>query len=254
MSYGWDGDWEMRWHEECDGMRLTPGWGREDAAGWGWGSPGEVGLVNFQGRGALGRNSLSTGTGARDARRALGGTGRAGLCARAGHWEGQGKGEGTGRGLRGRPIPGGCNRRQEEEGGIYSPVPTSLSSLAVPRLEDETQKREDAEKSLVLFRKVRGLAGLYPHPPPNPHPQHPGVFPIPSALPCSSSRTLPQDVDHATLSRLELERKVELLMDEIGFLKKLHEEVGPGWDGEQVRSLRHGVMLTLPRRSCGTWK
>ncbi|NWY98307.1 PERI protein, partial [Loxia curvirostra] len=60
------------------------------------------------------------------------------------------------------------------------------------RLEDETQKREDAEKSLVLFRK---------------------------------------DVDHATLSRLELERKVELLMDEIGFLKKLHEEVGPGRDG-----------------------
>ncbi|XP_039944393.1 peripherin isoform X3 [Hirundo rustica] len=53
------------------------------------------------------------------------------------------------------------------------------------RLEDETQKREDAERSLVLFRK---------------------------------------DVDHATLSRLELERKVELLMDEIGFLKKLHEE------------------------------
>ncbi|NXX40311.1 PERI protein, partial [Tricholaema leucomelas] len=33
-----------------------------------------------------------------------------------------------------------------------------------------------------------------------------------------------QDVDDATLSRLELERKVELLMDEIGFLKKLHEE------------------------------
>ncbi|NXA27308.1 PERI protein, partial [Ibidorhyncha struthersii] len=53
------------------------------------------------------------------------------------------------------------------------------------RLEDETQKREDAEKSLVLFRK---------------------------------------DVDDATLSRLELERKVELLLDEIGFLKKLHEE------------------------------
>ncbi|CAM9945792.1 unnamed protein product, partial [Bubo scandiacus] len=52
-------------------------------------------------------------------------------------------------------------------------------------LEDETQKREDAEKNLVLFRK---------------------------------------DVDNATLSRLELERKVELLMDEIGFLKKLHEE------------------------------
>ncbi|XP_074785525.1 peripherin [Athene noctua] len=53
------------------------------------------------------------------------------------------------------------------------------------RLEDETQKREDAERNLVLFRK---------------------------------------DVDNATLSRLELERRVELLMDEIGFLKKLHEE------------------------------
>lgn len=37
-------------------------------------------------------------------------------------------------------------------------------------------------------------------------------------------------MDNATLSRLELERKVELLMDEIGFLKKLHEEVG-GWGG-----------------------
>lgn len=127
-------DWEMRWHEECDGMRLAPGWGREDAAGWGWESPGEVGLVNFQGRGALGRDSLSTGTGARDARRALGGAGRAGLCGRAGHWEGQGEGEGTGRGLVralwDAPSPfasalggGGCNRRQEEEGGGLQSCP-----------------------------------------------------------------------------------------------------------------------------------
>nr|XP_020025055.1 peripherin isoform X2 [Castor canadensis] len=53
------------------------------------------------------------------------------------------------------------------------------------RLEDETRKREDAEHNLVLFRK---------------------------------------DVDDATLSRLELERKIESLMDEIEFLKKLHEE------------------------------
>ncbi|NWQ84100.1 PERI protein, partial [Columbina picui] len=68
------------------------------------------------------------------------------------------------------------------------------------RLEDETQKREDAERSLVLFRK---------------------------------------DMDHATLSRLELERKVELLMDEIGFLKKLHEEVGTvaGWGGVGLRAV-----------------
>ncbi|XP_014815386.1 PREDICTED: peripherin [Calidris pugnax] len=64
-------------------------------------------------------------------------------------------------------------------------APQPRSGVTGPRLEDETQKREDAEKSLVLFRK---------------------------------------DVDDATLSRLELERKVELLMDEIGFLRKLHEE------------------------------
>lgn len=36
---------------------------------------------------------------------------------------------------------------------------------------------------------------------------------------------LKQDVDDATLSRLELERKIESLMDEIEFLKKLHDEV-----------------------------
>ncbi|KAM7317607.1 hypothetical protein ACRRTK_023909 [Alexandromys fortis] len=59
-----------------------------------------------------------------------------------------------------------------------------LPTLPV-RLEEESRKREDAEHNLVLFRK---------------------------------------DVDDATLSRLELERKIESLMDEIEFLKKLHEE------------------------------
>uniref|UniRef100_H9GMN2 Peripherin n=1 Tax=Anolis carolinensis TaxID=28377 RepID=H9GMN2_ANOCA len=53
------------------------------------------------------------------------------------------------------------------------------------RLDEELHKREDAENNLVLFRK---------------------------------------DVDDATLSRLELERKIESLMDEIEFLKKVHEE------------------------------
>ncbi|KAG8452386.1 hypothetical protein GDO86_004258 [Hymenochirus boettgeri] len=53
------------------------------------------------------------------------------------------------------------------------------------RLDEEVHKREDAENNLILFRK---------------------------------------DVDDATLSRLELERKIESLMDEIEFLKKLHEE------------------------------
>ncbi|XP_069571311.1 peripherin [Brachyistius frenatus] len=53
------------------------------------------------------------------------------------------------------------------------------------RLDEEAQKRADAEGNLVAFRK---------------------------------------DVDDATLSRLELERKIESLMDEIEFLKKLHDE------------------------------
>ncbi|KAM5180609.1 peripherin [Mantella aurantiaca] len=58
-------------------------------------------------------------------------------------------------------------------------------NLIKQRFEEEMHKREDAENNLVLFRK---------------------------------------DVDDATLSRLELERKIESLMDEIEFLKKLHEE------------------------------
>ncbi|XP_070815247.1 peripherin [Chaetodon trifascialis] len=58
-------------------------------------------------------------------------------------------------------------------------------ALLKQRLEEEAQKRADAENNLVAFRK---------------------------------------DVDDATLSRLELERKIETLMDEIEFLKKLHDE------------------------------
>ncbi|XP_034022727.1 plasticin-like [Thalassophryne amazonica] len=58
-------------------------------------------------------------------------------------------------------------------------------ALLKQRLDEEAQKRADAESNLVAFRK---------------------------------------DVDDATLSRLELERKIESLMDEIEFLKKLHDE------------------------------
>ncbi|TSK16206.1 Plasticin [Bagarius yarrelli] len=58
-------------------------------------------------------------------------------------------------------------------------------ALLKQRLDEESQKRQDAENQLVLFRK---------------------------------------DVDDATLVRLELERKIESLMDEIEFLKKLHDE------------------------------
>lgn len=34
-----------------------------------------------------------------------------------------------------------------------------------------------------------------------------------------------QDVDNAALARLDLERKVDSLQEEIDFLKKLHDEV-----------------------------
>ncbi|XP_036415660.1 peripherin [Colossoma macropomum] len=58
-------------------------------------------------------------------------------------------------------------------------------ALLKQRLDEESQKRQDSENQLVLFRK---------------------------------------DVDDATLARLELERKIESLMDEIEFLKKIHDE------------------------------
>uniref|UniRef100_A0A8C5A4R5 IF rod domain-containing protein n=1 Tax=Gadus morhua TaxID=8049 RepID=A0A8C5A4R5_GADMO len=57
--------------------------------------------------------------------------------------------------------------------------------LGLLRLDEEAQKRAEAEGNLIVFRK---------------------------------------DVDDATLARLELERKIESLMDEIEFLKKLHDE------------------------------
>ncbi|KAG9333057.1 hypothetical protein JZ751_013842, partial [Albula glossodonta] len=53
------------------------------------------------------------------------------------------------------------------------------------KLEEETRLREEAENTLKGYRK---------------------------------------DVDDATLSRLELEKKVESLLDEIAFLRKVHEE------------------------------
>ena len=34
-----------------------------------------------------------------------------------------------------------------------------------------------------------------------------------------------QDVDNASLARLDLERKIESLQEEIMFLRKIHEEV-----------------------------
>lgn len=68
-----------------------------------------------------------------------------------------------------------------------------------------------------------------------------------------------KDVDDATLARLELERKIESLMDEIEFLKKLHDEVGiPGCQGRLRRlgvvSLDLGDWRVERRKSPGETK
>uniref|UniRef100_A0A8D0HJ41 Peripherin n=1 Tax=Sphenodon punctatus TaxID=8508 RepID=A0A8D0HJ41_SPHPU len=76
-------------------------------------------------------------------------------------------------------------RRECVQGGQHAGLGCGHCRVIPCRLDEEMQKREDAENNLILFRK---------------------------------------DVDDATLSRLELERKIESLMDEIEFLKKLHEE------------------------------
>lgn len=47
----------------------------------------------------------------------------------------------------------------------------------------------------------------------------------PSQVTLLIARVTAQDVDNAALARLDLERKVESLQDEINFLKKLHDEV-----------------------------
>ncbi|XP_048784383.1 peripherin isoform X2 [Lagopus muta] len=74
---------------------------------------------------------------------------------------------------------------ERQNGALRSAIGRAAAAPRAAGLEDEMQKREDAEQSLVLFRK---------------------------------------DMDDATLCRLELEHRIELLMDEISFLKKLHEE------------------------------
>ncbi|XP_023276950.1 desmin-like, partial [Seriola lalandi dorsalis] len=66
------------------------------------------------------------------------------------------------------------------------------NSLSAPpsssRLQDEILQKEEAENNLAAFRA---------------------------------------DVDAATLARLDLERRIETLQEEIAFLKKIHEEVPP---------------------------
>ncbi|XP_067244780.1 peripherin isoform X1 [Chanodichthys erythropterus] len=82
-------------------------------------------------------------------------------------------------------------------------------ALLKQRLNEEMQKRQEAENNLTLFRK---------------------------------------DVDNATLARLELERKIESLMDEIEFLKKMHdEEIQDVQVSVQNQQMKMEVMETSSR-------
>lgn len=71
------------------------------------------------------------------------------------------------------------------------------------KLEEETRLREEAENALKGYRK---------------------------------------DVDDATLARLELEKKVESLLDEIAFLRKVHEE-----ELQELQTSLQATQVTLDR-------
>lgn len=81
------------------------------------------------------------------------------------------------------------------------------------KLDEETKLREEAEHTLKNYRK---------------------------------------DVDDATLSRLELEKKVETLLDEIAFLRKVHEEelqeMQASLQATQVRAVRNFFFYSVTQR------
>lgn len=70
------------------------------------------------------------------------------------------------------------------------------------------------------------------------------------------SPTLLQEADEATLARLDLERKIESLEEEIRFLRKIHDEVRPGQRvrlGLPQRRGREGLRLAQEERvPCGS--
>lgn len=154
MSYVWDGDWGMCQRETGGsagmrgGMGLAPGWGPEDAAGWGRGSPGEAGVETGECPGCTGKRTPGKG----HAQQTLGNA----PGMHGGHWEvlgdlGSAEGRGTGRGrarvgalgedwcgywgsLQPRLPPlcveAGGHRRQEE-GSAPPPPPPSHPSLSL---------------------------------------------------------------------------------------------------------------------------
>ena len=119
---------------------------------------------------------------------------------------------------------------------LFHPHHLSVLLPVSARLQEEIQLKEEAENNLAAFRAVSPLGS-----PSCLTPSVPSVSclvslcnaRVISAL--SLSLDLSQDVDAATLARIDLERRIESLNEEIAFLKKVHEEVlcpgESGWSG-----------------------
>ncbi len=89
-----------------------------------------------------------------------------------------------------------------------------MFSYLSSRLQDETALRKEAENNLSTFRQVRST----------PFPSHSRIMNKLSYF-CHEFYFWLQDLDEAALNRVQLERKIDALQDEINFLKKVHEEV-----------------------------
>uniref|UniRef100_A0A8D3BP60 Desmin n=1 Tax=Scophthalmus maximus TaxID=52904 RepID=A0A8D3BP60_SCOMX len=94
------------------------------------------------------------------------------------------------------------------------------------RLQEEIHQKEEAENNLEIFPHSHSTwlpCTTFPF-----IPRQPLFIPsIASQIPvlaAPSNLLCWLDVDNATLARLDLERRIESLQEEIGFLKKIHEE------------------------------
>lgn len=64
----------------------------------------------------------------------------------------------------------------------------------------------------------------------------------------------PQDVDEAYMNKVELESRLECLMDEINFLRQLYDEVDSGFNWVKNGFFKCTLFEDMGRaRNCGVW-